>query len=237
MRGDILSYDATTETGQISGDDSLRYSFSKADLQGTGDFVPGGRVDFVPSGDQATQIVILAAIPQAAPAPGFSNAGHAPLPAEVGYDWKSALLSFNGRLRRQHFWISFLIIFGLSLVLGWIPILGAIISIALIWPNLAIQVQRLHDMGKSGWLVLIPLAGTIIGLIMMIASIGMVAFTDPAYFENLENEDPAVVLSLLGGMMGGFAVMALVSLGFLLWIGVSDSQRGDNKYGPNPKGQ
>lgn len=233
MRGEILSYDATTETGQISGDDSLRYNFSKSDLQGTGEFVPGGRVDFVPSDEQATQIVILAAIP-AAPAAGFGQAGHAPVPTEAAYDWKSALLNFNGRLRRQHFWISFLIIFGLSLVLGWIPILGWLISFALIWPTVAIQVKRLHDMGKTGWFALIPWVATIVGSIMIISSVGAAVFLNP---ESIDNEDPTAVLALLGGMMGGLSLMTLVGLGFLLWIGASDSQRGDNKYGPNPKGQ
>lgn len=235
MRGEILTYDQATETGSISGDDSLRYSFHAQDLQGTGDLVPGARVDFVPSGDQATQIVLLAAI-AAAPS-GFSQSGHAPVPAEDPYDWKTALFSFNGRLRRQHFWISFLIIMGLSIVLGWIPLLGWIISIALIWPSVAIQVKRLHDMGKTGWLVIIPWLATIVGFVMMIMSVGLAAFNNPEYFENLEGEDPAMVLSILGGMMGGLAIMLLVNLAFLLWIGISDSQRGGNKYGPNPKGE
>ena len=38
--------------------------------------------------------------------------------------------SFEGRLRRAHFWIGFLIIFGANVVLGWIPILGWLISLA-----------------------------------------------------------------------------------------------------------
>lgn len=231
MRGEILSYDSATETGLISGDDALRYSFSRADLQGTGDFVAGGRVDFVPNGDQATQVVILAAIPAAS---AFSQPGHAPVPTEASYDWKTALFSFNGRLRRQHFWITFLIIFGLSVVLGWIPILGQIISIALIWPNIASQVKRLHDMGKTGWLVLIPVVGTIVGMIMMISSVGTDFLLNP---QAIENEDPEAILAMVGGMMGGLSIMGLVGLGFLLWIGITDSQRGDNKYGPNPKGQ
>jgi len=37
--------------------------------------------------------------------------------------------------------------------------------------------------------------------------------------------------------MGGLSIMLLVGLGFLLWIGISDSQKGDNKFGPNPKGE
>lgn len=229
MRGEILTYDTTSETGSISGDDSLRYSFSRSDIQGSGQIAVGGRVDFIPQGEQATQIVVLAAIA----ATPYGQAGDAPLPAEKPYDFK-AMFDFNGRMRRQHFWISWLILLGVSVVLGWIPLLGLVISLGLIWPNLAIQVQRLHDMGKTGWFVLIPVAGGIIGMIMMISAVGLAVFTNP---EALESEDPAVVLSMLGSMMGGLGVMFLVTVGFLLWIGITDSQPGDNRFGPNPKGQ
>lgn len=227
MRGDILTYDATTGSGQISGEDGQRYNFTQADVQGGAALAAGARADFVPEGDNATQIVVLSATPATA----YGQAGHAPMPGEKPYDFKSALFNFNGRLRRQHFWISWLILLGVSVVLGWIPLLGAVISIALIWPNLAIQVQRLHDMGKSGWLVLIPIAGVIIGSIMMIGSVGTAIFTNPQAFET---EDPAAALSLLGGMLGGLAVMFLVGLGFLLWIGLSEGQKGENKFGPDP---
>ena len=33
------------------------------------------------------------------------------------------------------------------------------------------------------------------------------------------------------------ACSCLVNLAFLLWIGLTDSQPGDNRFGPNPKGQ
>jgi len=170
-------------------------------------------------------------------APGFSSTGHAPVPTEAAYDFKTALVSFKGRLRRQHFWISWLIVMGLSVVLGWIPFLGLLVSLALLWPWTVITIKRLHDMGKTGWLALVPWIGTLVGIVMMIMSVGMAAFRNPEYFENLENEDPALVLSMLGGMMGGLAILVLVNLAFLVWIGISDSQRGDNRYGPNPKGQ
>lgn len=234
MRGEILTYDPATQTGTISGDDSLRYSFHASEQQGAGEFTAGARVDFVPSGDTATQIVLLAAIPAT---PSFGHAGHAPVPEAPGYEWKSALLYFNGRLRRQHFWISFLILLGAGVVTSWIPVLGLFIGLVLIWPNVAVQVKRLHDMGKSGWFAIIPWIATAIGFAMMVSAIGFAAFTNPEYFESLENEDPSIVLSMIGGMFGGFAIMALVNLAFLLWIGISDSQRGDNRFGPNPKGE
>ena len=233
MRGEILSYDDVSGTGLISGDDSLRYGFARSAIQAGGVIRPGARVDFVPEGLEATQIMVLAGDPAAA----FGQAASSAFGARDtggGYDFASAMFSFNGRLRRQHFWISWLILLGAGIVLGWIPFLGAILSIVMIWPGVAIQVKRLHDMGKTGWFTVIPWVANVIGFFMIISAVGIAIFTNP---QAIENEDPAAMLSMVGSMMGGFAVMGLVGLAFLLWIGITDSQRGDNKFGPNPKGE
>ena len=149
------------------------------------------------------------------------------------FDWQKLLLSFEGRTRRSHFWIGWLICLGISVVAGWIPLIGALISLALIWPNTAITVKRLHDMGKSGWFAVIPWVVTIVACIFVFATVGISAFTNAAA---LEREDPTAILALLGPMFGALALLLVVNLGFLLWVGVSDSQPGDNQYGPNPKG-
>ena len=232
MRGEILSYDDVSGTGLISGDDSIRYGFARAAIQAGGTIRSGARVDFVPEGLEATQIMVLAGSPAAA----FGEAAHSSYVARDtggGYDFASALFSFNGRLRRQHFWISWLILLGAGVVLGWIPFLGIILSLAMIWPNIAIVVKRLHDMGKSGWFAVIPWVANIVGFFMIVSAVGMTIFTNPEAFES---EDPTVMLSMFGSMMGGLAVMFLVNIAFLLWIGVTDSQSGDNRFGPNPKG-
>lgn len=233
MRGEILSYDDVSGTGLISGDDSIRYGFARAAIQAGGTIRAGARVDFVPEGVEATQIMVLAGDPAAAFGQAASSA-YVARDTGGGYDFASAMFSFNGRLRRQHFWISWLILLGAGVVLGWIPIIGTLLSVVMIWPNVAISVKRLHDMGKSGWFTVIPWVANIVGFIMIVSAVGMAIFTNP---QALENEDPAAVLSMLGSMMGGLSIMLLAGLGFLLWIGITDSQRGDNKFGPNPKGE
>ena len=149
------------------------------------------------------------------------------------FDWQKLLFSFEGRTRRSHFWIGWLICLGAGVVAGWIPLLGGLISLALIWPNLAISVKRLHDMGQSGWLVAIPWVASIVGIFVAVGMIGVSALTNTAA---LEREDPAAILALVGPAIGLFGLLLLVNLGFLLWIGLSEGQRGDNRYGPNPKG-
>lgn len=229
MRGEILSFDDVSGTGLISGDDGARYSFDRSSIQSGGGVVrSGARVDFVAEGDQAAQIVVITS----------TAAAHSALDGldtqVTGFDWKTLLFSFEGRIRRSHFWIGWLILLGVGVVAGWIPFLGALISLLLIWPNLAITVKRLHDMGQTGWLVVVPWVVSIVGMFVGFGMIGMSAVMNAAA---LENEDPAAILALIGPAFGLLALILLVSLGFLLWIGLTDSQKGDNRFGPNPKGE
>jgi uncharacterized membrane protein YhaH (DUF805 family) len=149
------------------------------------------------------------------------------------FDWQKLLFSFEGRTRRSHFWIGWLICLGIGVVAGWIPLVGFIISIGLIWTNLAITVKRLHDMGMSGWVAIVPIVANIVGFIMMFVTVGASLFMNATA---LENEDPAAVLALFGPVLGILGLMGLVNLGFLLWIGLADGKSGSNKYGSNPKG-
>ena len=226
MRGQILSFDAATGTGLISGDDGIRYGFDAAQITPPSTVTAGLRVDFVPVAGEATQIMLLAA---AAPLTAPSATPGVPVDS---FDFQRVLFAFEGRIRRQHFWIGWLICLGVGVVLGWIPLLGALLSIALIWPNTAITVKRLHDMGHTGWLTVIPWIAGFAAIFGVIASVGMSAIASGG---NWESDDPAVVFGLLGPALGILAVTTLIQLGFLLWIGLSDGQPGDNRFGPAPK--
>ncbi|WP_205678473.1 DUF805 domain-containing protein [Brevundimonas vesicularis] len=233
MRGEILSYDASTGVGLISGDDGARYDFTSAALQSPAVPAAGVRVDFVPEGAAATQILILAGSPTTTGvAGGYASSTST---AVAGFDWQKLFLSFEGRVRRSHFWIGWLILLGVNVVISWIPIIN-LFGIVLIWPNLAISVKRLHDMGKTGWLMAIPWVGSVIafvaGFAMMIA--GAVA---NGYAEDYYESNPAAVFALMGPAIGLFAIAGLLGLTFLIWIGVVDSQKGENRFGPNPKGE
>lgn len=92
---------------------------------------------------------------------------------------------FSGRARRQEYWFFVLFNFLISLALGFIDgligftaegsglgVLGALYSLAVFIPSLAVGVRRLHDTGRSGWWLLIafvPLVGIIV-LIVFLAS-------------------------------------------------------------------
>ena len=78
-------------------------------------------------------------------------------------------VNFSGRATRAEFWWFFLFNFIISLILGLLGKAGATLqsiwSIAVMLPQLGLGVRRLHDINKSGWLMLlslIPIVGWII---------------------------------------------------------------------------
>ncbi|MFS2037283.1 DUF805 domain-containing protein [Agrobacterium tumefaciens] len=83
--------------------------------------------------------------------------------------------TFSGRSTREEFWYYHLVLLGLTIG-GLIidvaiagprepqPLVSALIVMGHYVPSLAVIVRRLHDLGKSGWLVLtclIPLVGIV----------------------------------------------------------------------------
>tara|TARA_B100000795_G_C22715028_1_gene405121 strand:+ start:386 stop:757 length:372 start_codon:yes stop_codon:yes gene_type:complete len=108
---------------------------------------------------------------------------------------------FNGRARRKEYWMFtlFNIIFGgIAMILdsvfgiaiegvGYGPLYGVYVLVLFI-PGLAVAVRRLHDIGKSGWMILIaliPVIGAIWILVLMV--------TDSNPGENLYGANPKEV--------------------------------------------
>lgn len=92
---------------------------------------------------------------------------------------------FSGRARRKEYWMFVLFnmlfafiavimdnILGLALPeLGYGPIYGLYL-LAVIIPGLSVTVRRLHDTGKSGWMILIsiiPILGTIWLFVLLVS--------------------------------------------------------------------
>ena len=88
---------------------------------------------------------------------------------------------FSGRSRRKEFWYFTLFNFIISLTLEFIDgmatlsyfynetfgfgLLGGVYTLAIIIPSIAVSIRRLHDIGKSGWWILIsfiPLIGVLV---------------------------------------------------------------------------
>ena len=97
----------------------------------------------------------------------------------------SKYATFQGRAARPEFWYFALFVFLGNFLCGLIDrslfgtaaegqpvsILGALFSLAIFLPWIAVGVRRLHDVDKSGWwylLILIPIIGTLVLLYFVV---------------------------------------------------------------------
>ena len=86
---------------------------------------------------------------------------------------------FNGRARRSEYWyytlVNMIVIYGLiflggamasssSAIAGILATLSTIYALATMIPSIAAGVRRMHDVGKSGWFILIPLYNLILAV-------------------------------------------------------------------------
>lgn len=87
----------------------------------------------------------------------------------------SKYATFSGRSRRSEYWwfalfnlLVSLVGAGVDAALGR-PLIQFVVALALLLPNLAVLVRRLHDTNRSGWWVLI-------GLVPLVGSIVLIVF-------------------------------------------------------------
>ena len=150
-------------------------------------------------------------------------------------DWKSLFLSFDGRIGRKAYWIGTFALVALILSLHQSaielfslpvesmfeqnPVNSAVsiaISLATLWPSLAVLVKRLHDRNWSGWWAA-PLYVFTLGF-------------DAADLAGLTGtlEEPSLAGKILLWSLGLIALVYLVELGF------RKGTPGPNRFGPDP---
>jgi len=92
---------------------------------------------------------------------------------------------FTGRARRKEYWIfvlfSVIIFILLSFLDGLIgmvdPVTGfgalsSLYLLAVLIPGIAVSIRRLHDVGKSGWMLLVALIPLIGGIWLLVLMVG-----------------------------------------------------------------
>lgn len=226
MRGTVLQYDDNAGSGFISGDDGVRYTFRRSDLQQLRPISAGMKVDFVPNNGTASEIYMIDATgaiaaggnPGAAPHPAYGGgyaAAAAPAGAYTGEDlglWdyfkKVMAKSFNGegRARRKEYW-SFVLFYMLIWIVIYVVLmftafsalstaaysysygyydagpfafLGAlgiwaflVVIVALVFlpASITVMIRRLHDIGLSGWMILVGLVPFLGGLFLFVCTL------------------------------------------------------------------
>ena len=126
------------------------------------------------------------------------------------------LFSFEGRIRRSHWWLA-----RIGLGFGFLVLLGVIMGITAIAAGTGGQDPR----GPAA-----AIAGIVFGLFLLV-SIPLLIWTEAAITAKRwhDRDKPAVmVLILFVPLIGG--IWTLVECGFL------DGTPGPNHYGPSPKG-
>ncbi len=126
-------------------------------------------------------------------------------------DWRTLFLSSRGRIGKRDFWIAFLMIMAASVALNLVKPVGQVLGLLLLWPQVCVNAKRLHDAGRTAWLLLIPaiVSGVCIAVVLLVRS------------------DPVAEIA--------FAVAVATSLVFLLWVGLSAADLEPNRYGPPPE--
>lgn len=104
-----------------------------------------------------------------------------PVPWGTSVNWYLDVLKkyavFSGRARRKEYWMFVLfhlivaaVLLGIDIAAGTNGILYGLYWLGTLLPSLAAAVRRLHDTGRSGWMILvgiIPLVGGIILLVFL----------------------------------------------------------------------
>ena len=153
---------------------------------------------------------------------------------------------FSGRSRRKEYWMWFLFVIIVFIVLSLIDsalglggrttadstsgpgsvgysagvhggILTGLFSLAILIPNIAVAVRRLHDTNRSGWWILMPALPYILGFILTM--VGAMS--------------ASVALAMAGG--GLIIVGAICAIVVLVWYCLPGT-KGPNSYGDDPMG-
>ena len=144
------------------------------------------------------------------------------------------LFSPNGRISPQEYWIGLLIIIGSNLFLTWLPVLGAIIWLGLIYVGFCVYGKRLHDAGKSAWIhALVWLIQFVLGAIVVAISGGALISAIMASNEGAQ-PDVAAILGASGGVVLFGGLGFLLWIVYTIWVGITAGEPGTNRFGPPP---
>ena len=111
----------------------------------------------------------LDSISESTPPPLPGDAGDTPNPLLEYLQVMKKYAVFEGRASRQEFWsfffVNLVVVIVLAIIDGLIAdgpgILRTIYSLAVIMPNIAVGIRRMHDTGRSGWWILLPIGNLI----------------------------------------------------------------------------
>ncbi|MEI7931555.1 MAG: DUF805 domain-containing protein [Alphaproteobacteria bacterium] len=145
----------------------------------------------------------------------------------------NAMFGLEGRIRRSDFWVSSIALFIAAALLSvavtalirfyfhdvsrlWLLLVILMIQLLVAWPSYAITVKRGHDRDFSAVRTLW------VNVIAHVVPIGLIVVP--------------LLLDKTPQWQGAFWVFAVLTVYMIFDYGVLDGTKGENKYGPSPKG-
>jgi uncharacterized membrane protein YhaH (DUF805 family) len=243
MRGVILAIVPDGSYGQLSAEDGQRYSYWTKEVR-NGRVQVGQTVEFqLWEGQPIDIFVVQTPAPPRAPqrpeprpqmavrtAPASYAGAQSAYPAAAAASyagggfpptqyWIQLFTSPSGRISRREFWLyGVLAIIACSIVLGWIPVIGQILSLAFFWASICIAFKRFHDLGFPGWWSLLYLVPMLAAAVVLGLGFAMTSFMGMAW--------------LLAKIL--WAASLLIGLAQLIFVYIRVGQEGPNQYGPDP---
>ena len=157
----------------------------------------------------------------------------------------SKYATFSGRAVRSEYWWFFLFVVLASMVLAVVDmilfgtdpetgesptILSGLFQIAMFLPLLAAGWRRLHDTGRPGWYLLLPMLVSIVFMISVFSGIMVFGLAETHMADPDMLRGPAAMLSGAGMLIFSIVQTALAIL--MIWWLTRPSDNGSNAYGP-----
>ena len=157
----------------------------------------------------------------------------------------SKYVVFSGRATRSEYWWFALFVILSSIVLAFLDqaifgtnpdtgeganVLNSGFQLAVFLPMLAAGWRRLHDTGRPGWYLLLPLALGLATMIALLSGVAVFSVLEGGVDDPEALRGPAAFLGL-SGMIVVWGLQLVLSIMMIWWL-TRPSQEGDNAYGP-----
>jgi uncharacterized membrane protein YhaH (DUF805 family) len=135
----------------------------------------------------------------------------------------------QGRSGRKEYWIGVALLLAVGVGLAYANVGGAGAATTFLW--ILVWNRRLHDIGQSGWVILIPL-----GLIIVAAVVGVALGGGEILnaFQYSEKGSGPVTERGAWLFVGLVLVLIAIQFGFTIWLGVKKGDPGANLFGRPP---
>ena len=147
---------------------------------------------------------------------------------------------YSGRATRSEYWW-FILFCWIAAFATWFVALmfsveaafvAMLLAIAVLKvPKMAAAFRRLHDIGRRGWLAMLPFLMLPVTLVLWLIIVVVVAVADVA-LSSPGRPRLAPTLPMLGFFIA--IITSLIAAVLLSWWLTRPSQPHDNRYGPNP---